>query len=189
MSGKKESRPDPAPPPGEEVAETAPDTGAEAPELDAAELLDRLQRLQAEFENYRKRKAREREGWAARAVEALVLDLLPVLDSFDRAIEAARGAEAVEPVLEGMSLVHRQLLGALKKHGVEPIEALGRPFDPNLHEAFMSRPPQGGEEPGTIVQEYQKGYRLGDRTIRATKSVVAAVPEEEAGPEAGPEEE
>jgi molecular chaperone GrpE len=152
-----------------------------------AALMDRLLRLQAEFENFRKRSVRERAEWESRAKETIVLDLLPVVDSFDRALAGALVSSEEEGLRDGMMLVHKQLLDALKSHGVTPIEALGEPFDPNLHEAFLSRPAGEGEEPGTIVEEFATGYRMGDRVIRATKGIVAAVPESGSEPE--PEEE
>lgn len=171
----------------------APETGVEdalaALERERAQLLDRLMRLTAEFENYRKRIAREQAEWRDRAVEDLVLDLLPVLDSFDRAL-AEDAAEADPAALRaGMELVRKQLRDALAARGVEPIEAVGRPFDPAVHEAFLSRPAGEGEEPGSLVTEVVKGYRLGDRTIRPTRGVVAAAPETGPDDDEGPEEE
>jgi molecular chaperone GrpE len=143
-------------------------------------------RLQAEFENYRKRMDKERAVWQARAMEGLVLDLLPALDSFDRALADVGGeAPAPEAVIDGMKLVHKQLLDALSRNGVEPIEAFGESFDPNLHEAFASRPPGEGERAGSVVEEFVKGYRMGDRVIRATKAVVAAAPEDDESRGAG----
>ena len=172
--------------PEAETAETVPP--AETPaEPTVQDLTDRLLRLQAEFDNYRKRIAREQAGWTARAVETLVLDILPALDSFDRALESEGEAAEGAALRDGILLVHRQLLGALDRHGVKPIEALGEVFDPNLHEGFMSKPAEPGEVPGTIVTEVQKGYRLGDRTIRATRGIVAAA-ETESGSEPSSEE-
>jgi molecular chaperone GrpE len=175
--------------PVEEAVGANPEERIEELEKENAELLDRLMRTAAEFDNYRKRIAREQAGWADRAREGFALDLLPVQDSFDRAIESAGDAKDAAAVLEGMKLVRRQLVAALKRHGVEPIEALGEPFDPNLHEAFGSRPVEEGEDPGTIVLEVERGYVMGDRTIRATKGIVAVAPEEETGSRETREEE
>ena len=180
----RKEKPEEVPP---EVPESE-DEKEQAAEPTAEVLMDRLLRLQAEFDNYRKRSARERSEWTARAVESLVLHLLPALDSFDRAMESAGETDDPAALLDGMILVKKQLLGALESHGVEPIEALGEPFDPNLHEGFMSRPAEPGEVPGTIVHEVQKGYRLGDRTVRATKGIVAAA-EEDRGSDPSPGEE
>lgn len=170
--------------PSPEAAEPAP----AAAEPTADELLSRLMRLQAEYENYRKRVTREKQEWTGRAVESLVLDLLPVLDSFDRALQSAQGTTDAESLLSGMNLVMRQLVDALGMNGVKPIEAKGEPFDPNHHEAFLSRPAQDGEEPGILVEEIQKGYRMGERTIRPTRGIVTVAKEQEPDPESGPED-
>ncbi|MHC4471014.1 MAG: nucleotide exchange factor GrpE [Planctomycetota bacterium] len=192
---KPDVTPDPAKAEREAEVETAePEAEPTVEERLAAlsterdEVMDRLLRLTAEFENYRKRLARERSSWTARAVETLVLDILPALDSFDRAMLSAGESDDPAALRDGMELVHRQLLSALSSHGVAPIDALGQPFDPNLHEGFLSRPAGPGEVPGTIVEEVEKGYRLGDRTIRATKGIVAAA-EDDSGSSASPEEE
>jgi molecular chaperone GrpE len=129
---------------------------------------------------------RERTAWQARALEGFVLDLLPVVDSFDRALpETGHEPGSPDALLDGMRLVHKQLLDALARHGIEPVPALGEPFDPSLHEAFMSRPAGEGEAPDTIVEEFLKGYRMGDRIIRPTKGIVASAPDtdDDAGPE------
>jgi len=172
------------------LADEAPETVAEplegGPAGDPAALLERLMRLQAEFENFRKRSVRERAEWESRAKEMIIVDLLPVVDSFDRALAGAPVSSEEAGLRDGMMLVHKLLLDALKSHGVTPIEALGEPFDPNLHEAFMSRPAGDGEEAGTIVEEFATGYRMGGRVIRATKGIVAGAPE--SGPETEPEE-
>ena len=147
-------------------------------EQENREILDRLMRLSAEYDNYRKRVAREKEAWSFQALEGLVLDLLPVLDSFERAIGAAEGATDSAALLDGMKLVEKQLAGALKARGVEAIDARGEKFDPALHEAFLSRPAEAGEEPGTIAEEIVTGYRMGDRTIRPTRGMVVVAQEE-----------
>ena len=164
-----------------------PEGVADTPGAD--ELLDRLMRLQAEYENYRKRVAREKREWTGRAVEALVLDLLPVLDSFERALESAQESTDVKVLLDGMNLVKRQLADALAANGVKPIEAKGEPFDPNHHEAFLSRPVEEGEEPGILVEEILKGYRMGDRTIRPTRGMVTVAQEQETDSDPSPEDE
>ena len=155
----------------------------------SAQLLERLMRLQAEYENYRKRAAREKVQWTGRAVEGLVLDLLPALDSFDRALESARESTDAKAILEGMELVMRQLLDALAQNGVKPVDAKGEPFDPNHHEAFLSRPVEQDEAPGILVEEILKGYRMGDRTIRPTRGIVSVAPEPEADSTSSPEDE
>ena len=160
-----------------------------AAEPTTGDLLDRLMRLQAEYENYRKRVSREKREWTGRAVETLVLDLLPVLDSFDRAIQSAEGSTDARVLLDGMNLVQRQLADALAQNGVKAIEARGEPFDPNHHEAFLSRPVEEGEEPGILVEEILTGYRMGDRTIRPTRGIVTVAKEQDSDQTPGTEDE
>ena len=136
------------------------------------EYLDRLQRLAADFDNFRKRAARDQESLVARAHERLVKELLPVLDDLGRALEAA--AKHEEAALEeGVELVHRALAGLLAKEGLAEIETNGR-FDPHVHEALLSQPSEADE--GSVIQVLQKGYRLGDRVLRPARVVVAAPP-------------
>jgi molecular chaperone GrpE len=137
------------------------------------EYLDRLQRLKAEFDNYRKRAARDQELLVARAHERLVKELLPVLDDLERALEAAAGHEEAK-LEEGVALVHRELRDALRREGLLEIETDGK-FDPHVHEALLSQPSQADE--GSVVEVVQKGYRLGDRVLRPARVVIAG-PEE-----------
>jgi len=140
------------------------------------EYLDALQRLKAEFENYRKRVAREQSDLVTRASERLVKELLPVLDDLERALEAA--AEHEEAKLEdGVRLVHRALADALAKEGLVEVETAGA-FDPHTHEALLAQPSDEAE--GAIIQVLQKGYRLGDRVLRPARVVVSAGPREAA---------
>jgi molecular chaperone GrpE len=140
-----------------------------AAERDRDEHLDRLQRLAADFDNYRKRVARDRESLAARAHERLVKELLPVLDDLERALEAAEEHEEAK-LEEGVRLVHRELRDALAKEGLVEIETDGS-FDPHVHEALLSQPSE--EDDGAILQVIQKGYRLGDRVVRPARVVVS----------------
>jgi molecular chaperone GrpE len=139
-------------------------------EKERDEYLDSLQRLKAEFDNFRKRTAREQESFAARAGEALVRELLPVLDDLERALDAAEAHEEAQ-LEDGVRLVHRSLVEALERHGLEPIETDGA-FDPHVHEALLTQPGDGAE-PGSVLQVLQKGYRLGDRVLRPARVVVA----------------
>jgi molecular chaperone GrpE len=139
------------------------------------EHLDDLKRVAAEFENYRKRVARDQASLAARAHERLVKELLPVLDDLERALEAAEGdatagAGHAPPLLEGFRLVHRELQDALAKEGLAEIETNGR-FDPHVHEALLSQPSEKDE--GAILEVLQKGYRLGDRVLRPARVVIS----------------
>ena len=133
-------------------------------------LVDALQRLQAEFANFKKRTAREHEALVVRAHERLVKDLLPVLDDLGRALEAAEAHEEAK-LEEGVRLVHRQLADTLAKEGLAEIETEG-PFDPHVHEALLTQP--SDEDEGSILEVIQKGYRLGDRVLRPARVVVAA---------------
>jgi len=136
------------------------------------ELFDRLQRLAAEFDNFRKRAAREQGEVIARANERLVKELLPVLDDLGRALEA--GAEHEEAKLEeGVRLVHRSLASLLEREGLAEIETDGK-FDPHVHEALLAQPSE--LEEGSILEVIQKGYRLGERVLRPARVVVSAAP-------------
>jgi molecular chaperone GrpE len=167
---------------------TPPEAEAQEPEAqletiarERDEYLDSLQRLKAEFDNYRKRAARDQESLAARAAESLVKELLPILDDLERALEAAEQHEEAQ-LEEGVRLVHRSLAEALRKQGLEQIETDGR-FDPHVHEALLSQPSE--TEEGSVIDVLQKGYRLGDRVLRPARVVVAGPPGEEATHEDG----
>ncbi len=134
------------------------------------EYLDSLQRLKAEFDNYRKRAAREQLEFASRAAERLVKELLPVLDDLERALDAAEEHEEAE-LEEGVRLVHRALADALKKEGVVEIATDGK-FDPHVHEALLTQPDDDVES-GAILDVLQKGYRLGDKVLRPARVIVA----------------
>ncbi len=145
------------------VEEPAAEESAPAPD-------ESYLRLAADFDNYRKRVAREQVEWTSRANERLLNELLPVLDDLERALEAA--AEHEEAKLEeGVRLVHRSLLGLVERHGLSEIEAEGA-FDPHVHEALLAQPGEGAEE-GSVLQVLQKGYRLGDKVLRPARVIVA----------------
>jgi len=144
-----------------------------AVEAERDEHLNDLKRVAAEFENYRKRVARDQESLVARAHERLVKELLPVLDDLERALAAAEKHEEGK-LEEGVRLVHRSLEEALRREGLAEIETSGR-FDPHVHEALLSQPSDAEE--GSVLEVLQKGYRLGDRVIRPARVVVAAPPE------------
>jgi molecular chaperone GrpE len=137
-------------------------------EKERDEHLDDLKRVAAEFENYRKRVARDQASLAARAHERLVKELLPVLDDLERALEACDSERG--RVEEGVRLVHRALQEALGKEGLVEIETNGN-FDPHVHEALLSQPSE--QDDGTILEVLQKGYRLGDRVLRPARVVVS----------------
>jgi molecular chaperone GrpE len=131
---------------------------------------DAYLRLAADFDNYRKRVARESAQLSQRANERLLNELLPVLDDLERALEAAVDHEEAK-LEEGVRLVHRSLLGLVERHGLKEIETNGV-FDPHVHEALLTQPGEGAEE-GTVLQVLQKGYTLGDRVLRPARVIVA----------------
>ena len=134
------------------------------------EYLSDLQRLAADFDNYRKRALRDQEALVARAHERLVRELLPILDDLERALDAAEVHDEAT-VVEGVRLVQRALLSSLEREGLAVIEADGA-FDPHVHEALLAQPGEGAE-PGSVLQVVQKGYRLGDKVLRPARVVVA----------------
>jgi molecular chaperone GrpE len=139
-------------------------------EVERDEHLNDLKRVAADFENYRKRVARDQESLVARAHERLVKELLPVLDDLERALAAAEEHEEAK-LEEGVRLVHEELKAALTREGLAEIETNGR-FDPHVHEALLSQPSDAEE--GSVLEVVQKGYRLGDRVVRPARVVVAA---------------
>ena len=132
------------------------------------QLLTRLQRLQADFDNYRKRLANEKKEWFTQAVSDIVRELLPVLDNLERAKGAAG---TVDSLTEGVDLVYKQLLSVLEKQGLLAIEPCGTEFDPNCHHAIMQV--ECDQEANTVVEELQKGYLMKDRVIRPSMVKVA----------------
>jgi molecular chaperone GrpE len=136
----------------------------------AQEYYDRMLRLQADFENFRRRTRQEKDDFYKYASEQLVTALLPVLDNF--ALALATGGDSVEGFKEGVQMIHRQLLDVLAAEGVTPIQAVGEPFDPTRHEAVAQD--DSGEHPAnTVVEEFRKGYCLRDKVIRPAMVKVA----------------
>ena len=177
----------------EEAAAEAASTAAAAEEQQAAERveedLDELrtraaerdeylalaQRTQADFENYRKRMTKETQAALDRGVKKVVGELLPALDNFERALAAAEAEEAGSEhhLTKGIRLVQQELANALARVGVEPFSPKGEPFDPNEHEAMASQPSEDAES-GTVIEVYQRGYRLNGQILRPARVVVAA---------------
>lgn len=133
---------------------------------------DRLLRKTAEFDNYRKRTDRERLQLAEAAAADLIKELLPLVDDLERAIKADAGNDAAAPILRGVELIHRQLLDTLRKRGATPIEALGADFDPHFHMAVAHEPAEGRRD-GEVIEEFSRGYMLGDRLLRPSMVKVA----------------
>jgi molecular chaperone GrpE len=136
---------------------------------------DRLLRLAADFENYKKRAARERQEYVALANERLIAELLPILDDLERALSAAEQHQEAQ-LEEGVRLVHRSLAALLERQGVTPIETDGK-FDPHVHEALLSQPSEAEE--GSVIDVVQRGYKLGERVVRPARVVVASPPNDE----------
>lgn len=162
--GPADDASDPTPPSAD--VQTPPSAEGEAPR----DFLDDLKRLQADFDNYRKRMMREQAATSTRAKARLMERLLPVLDDFERAL-AHEDSGATE-------LIYKQLRSTLEAEGLEEIEAEGKPFDPNVHEAIDSRE-DGGVEEIVVQSVYRRGYKVGDHVLRAAMVVVARPPEPE----------
>jgi molecular chaperone GrpE len=185
-------------PPAEEERETAETDHERQLEHDLEELaakaekadeyLELAQRTRADFENYRKRATREAAAAQERGIAKLAKELLPAVDNLDRALEAAGAAAAktaastdgtpqsdngTATLVSGIKLVHEDVIAALARAGIERFEPKGERFDPQLHEAIAQQPVEGAES-GTVVEVYQRGYRLGEFVIRPARVVVAA---------------
>jgi len=164
------------------VSEELTETHVEEPELEAPapddiakvvaerdEYLGLAQRVQADFENYRKRAVRDQERLVAHAHERLVRELLPILDGLERALEAGEQHEEAK-LVDGVKLVENALRGALAKEGLVEISTDG-PFDPHVHEALLTQPSDAGA--GSVLEVVQRGYRLGDRVVRPARVIVS----------------
>jgi molecular chaperone GrpE len=192
--GKTMNQPDPNSEPGPSASEQAMDELAAAMAAEGSgsaesrstvtpadlqrkvdELQDRLLRTQAEMENFRRRVHREQDE--SRKFESLRLlrDILPGLDGLDRAIASAEQTGDMQNLLDGIRMVATQFRDTLKTHAAEPIEAMGKPFDPNLHEA-LTQIPSADHEPMTVLQVVEMGYRLHDRIVRPARVIVSCAP-------------
>ena len=168
---------DPAHPVAEEASQApAAEPAPAEPQPSPEEVLkDRLLRLQADFDNYRKRMDREKKDWIAFASEKLVLELLPVLDHFELGLADSAKNGAPAAIQEGFQLVCNQFRAALEKAGVQAINAEGQAFDPNLHEAITHLPSDTVPE-GQVSAQTRRGYKLGDKLLRAAQVVVSSGP-------------
>jgi molecular chaperone GrpE len=161
----------------EEAQEAQPEAVSEESGEDErlAALEDQLKRVAADFDNFRKRAARERADLVSLANERLVKELLPILDDLERTLVAASDHEEAK-LVEGVELVHRSLAQLLEREGLKEIATEGQ-FDPHVHEALLSQPSEQDE--GAVIDVLQKGYKLGDRVLRPARVVVAASPPNE----------
>jgi molecular chaperone GrpE len=155
----------------------APDPGGPPSPADEAtrergEIQDRLLRVTAEFDNFRKRTERERRELWDTASADVIRDILPAIDDFERAIDASAGQRGADALRRGIELTHRQLIDILKKRGVTVINAVGQMFDPHVHEAVAYEPADGRPD-GEVTAELRRGYKLGERLLRAAAVRVA----------------
>lgn len=162
----------------EEVSEEAEEiTELEKIQLELEETRDKLLRLAAEFENFKKRMERERRLALKYAEESIIKELLPAIDNLERALEQGKETHNAEDLLAGVELTHKGLLTTLEKFEVASMDCLGAPFDPNHHEA-LAMEETDEMDPNSVLKEFQKGYTYKDRLIRPAKVVVSKKTEE-----------
>ena len=173
--------------PAEETAEK--EESAEETEITAEQEMAKMQqeleeandtmlRLAAELDNYKKRVAKERESLIKYAAQDIIQQLLPILDNFGRAIESADKSKDCDSLLEGVRMISKQMYDVLERKGVSKIDAVGKTFDPTIHEAVMHMPSEEHPE-NIVIEELQKGYMLHDRLIRPSAVAVSKGTEEE----------
>ena len=156
-------------------------------EKERQELYDRLLRTMAEFDNYKKRVAKDKEDLTRYGNEKLMRELLPVIDNFERALEQAKNSPDQKALQEGVAMILRQLVTLLEKFGVKGFSSVGQPFDPNRHEAMTHQESDEHEE-NMVIAEFQKGYNLHDRLLRAAMVAVSKQPAEEEAAAPQPDE-
>jgi molecular chaperone GrpE len=163
--------------PGEPADASRQDLSAklDAAERDCAEAKDRYLRLYAEFENYKKRAQRDQTDYTKFAAEKIIKELLPVVDNLERAVAHARNAKADASIVDGLALIVRQFVDALQKSGCEPIETVGKPFDPAIHQA-LAQVESAQYDADTVVEEAQRGYLLHGRILRPSLVTVSKPP-------------
>ena len=150
----------------------------EAKEKEAEENYDRLLRLSAEFENYKKRSSREIEEFRKFANQSLIKEMLSVVDNLELAMNSTNGHKAIDKdLLQGLEMTHREILKVFEKFNVKPIDAKGQPFDPTFHEAVMQEETNDYAK-NTVINEMQRGYMIHDRLLRPSMVVVAKPKEE-----------
>ena len=151
----------------------------EEKEKEAKEYYDRLLRVAADLENYKKRAAKEKEEWTKFANEDLMKAILPFLDNLERAVNHAEKVTDTGVMIEGVRLTLQHILQTLNKFGLAPFESVGKPFDPAMHEAMLVVE-SDQHQPNRVVEEFQKGYLLNDRLLRPATVSVSRLPEKEA---------
>ena len=151
-----------------------PEAGTEVAELQQQrdDYYDRLLRKIAEFDNYRKRTERERQAFAEATTAEVMEELLPLVDDLDRALQAEANSETAEAYRRGVELIYKQLQEILRRRGVTAIEAVGKDFDPHFHQSVSHEPAPDRRE-GEVIEEFRRGYMLGDRLLRPSMVKVA----------------
>jgi molecular chaperone GrpE len=145
----------------------------ESKEKEAAETYDRLLRVSAEFDNYKKRSTRELEDYRKFANQSLIKEMLSVVDNLELAMDSTDGHKAIDKdLLQGLEMTHKEILKVFEKFNVKPIEAKGQPFDPTFHEAVMQEETNDSPK-NTVINELQRGYMIHDRLLRPSMVVVA----------------
>jgi len=139
-------------------------------ELDATK--DRWLRAVADLENYKKRTKREIDEAVTRAIQQLLPSFLPTMDNLERALEVAAPGAKVDQLVKGIQMVKDEFMAALKRHGIEPVESIGVPFDPAVHDA-LQQIDSPDHAPGTVIREFERGYKLGDRLLRPARVIIA----------------
>lgn len=160
----------------EQPATPTADPAPAAPDLQAEveKYRDQALRAAADLENYRKRMIREKEEAIRYANSSLLEKLLPILDNFELGLDAARGDAAAKGIVDGFSMVHRQLGDFLVSSGLQPIDAVGQPFDPKFHEA-LGHETDAAQADGIVLRQLRRGYRLSERLIRPSSVIVNKV--------------
>jgi|ERR1041385_4469607 molecular chaperone GrpE len=153
----------------------APEDDSDGLQADLDRFRDLALRSQADFENYKKRAAREKEEAIKYANSSLLEKLIAIVDNFELGLEAARAEGEKSPVFSGMNMVLKQLMDFLADSGLQPIDAAGKKFDPNLHEAIAHEPSDEVAE-GTVIRQMRRGYKLKDRLLRPSSVVVSSGP-------------
>jgi molecular chaperone GrpE len=168
-----------SPPAAEPRAPEQSGEGESAPIPDLQAEVDRYRdqalRAAADLENFRKRMIREKEEAIRFANAGLLEKLLPILDNFELGLEAARSDEGAKGIVNGFSMIHRQLGDLLQSSGLQPIDAVGTPFDPKLHEA-LGHETDAGQPDGVVLRQLRRGYRLADRLVRPSSVIVNKIP-------------
>ncbi len=179
---KEKSRQDPSddrattpqpetPEPVAESGEVAAD-GSIDPQQRIAQLEGALLRAKADYQNFQRRAAIDRSEGVRYANADVMKSMLSVMDDFERSLEAAKSSDDLQALVDGIHLIYDNLSQALRAHGLESIEALHQPFDPNVHEAMLQKP-SAEHPPGTVVEQIAKGYRLRDRVLRPARVIVS----------------